>query len=449
MSYKDANAESPFPLFESAVSDFSASRSFFPDFSYPEGQDLSRITELFKELTNSSTPVIPCLSAISLELESLKCAPIHPILRSLDFADFAREAMLSTLNPVTICAFADCVSLATRTDPVVLKDFQSHQPFVFNLANVLESVGSLTIVSVVPLFRDLISCYDEDMFCLLLKLFDRRYKTNELCAGYAGAFAKMAEFVVDFEQARDFIPVFEMLVARNIWQFTLDGILALTRIEYLGDRADVLARFVMKDDLKTVTICESLCGKLPLIPDEYLCTALKIIYACFEAHIGCSPSIGNDLDLEFLLAIEDDEAISIAVEVFCVGMRSGDMRDRAVQDGHLMDLLTILEERPFRARMSAGTALSRILNDLDRDQLAELADAGLFEHLLACLENNDTPKLVREILLGFQRLVRLVPSSAPFVIERWNSFEPFMESEDRAISAYTYLLKNAVSYPDV
>jgi hypothetical protein len=174
-----------------------------------------------------------------------------------------------------------------------------------------------------------------------------------------------------------------------------------------------------------------------------LASALRIVHVCLDLFGGMNPSLAAILDLEFLLSIEDDTCLCLAVDIICVGLRSPDMGVR-VAKCCIGPLLGIAEQGPFVAQVAATTVLGRLLNVLDGSDLAGLVDVGFFERLVMCIEASDRTLFVRELLLAFNRLVRIMPESRAFVAERWDVFEPLLGVADGPTSSYAYLLKNMV-----
>jgi hypothetical protein len=420
-----------------------------PALSLPEPRDPAALAALFHARARAVGDCARqrgCLAEFCAELARVGRAPLLPALGALDLPALADDLLLSTLDPAFICAVAECVRAAAAADPALLAAFRRNHDLQFHLLDAIDSIGSDVVGALAPLFCALAVEWDRDFFDVAVRvLFDREYGRADVYVGFAQIFERLAALAPSLRAAKAFVPVFALLLDRRIWPFTLDGLLNLTPIE----SGMIVQQFMRPPDGGPgASVYAFVSARLPEIPGPFLASALRIVHFCIELEIGIMPAIGNDLDLGFLLSIADQESLCVAVAIVASGMRSQEMRTRVVQGGFLLPLLVVLQERPFPARMNASITFCQVLNDLSKDELAILGDAGLFDMLMDFLESDD-PLFVRQLLLGFLRLVRISEVATAFVAERWELLEPLLGSEDSAISSYALLLKCQVFPPDL
>jgi hypothetical protein len=430
--------------------DLDPSRDFVTSI-YPPAQDLTVISTLFQNLFNrdsqsDETAFVKCLHDIYMNLEAIRLAPIHPITQSMNCYDLADEILVSCLDSYVVCAVLDCVRAAVMTDPVVLRDFQAHPCFKFHLRDMINPTNLSIIESILFLFQFFITEYDEDVFMNAWMLLRCDYDSISVYIGLAAVFSTLAKFVPDVTKAVFFIRVFARLISKEIWMFTLDGVLSLMCL----DKSHLIhynLALLSERYLKHKTVLDCICMRLPHIPAAQLATGLRIVRDSLDVLLGTHPALGRHINLCFLLDVEDSECLCLAVDIFKIAMKSHEMTARVIQGGHLVRLFDILHDQPFPARMSAMIMFSRIIESLTQDHVECLLESGLVERLMDFLDN-DLPELVRELLLCFQRLVMVSSDMVIFLRNNWDAFEPFVDSPDEAISNYASILQKAVFGPD-
>jgi hypothetical protein len=418
---------------------------------YPPEQDLAVISTLFQNFADpdyqsNETAFIECLHDIYTNLEAIRLAPIHSITQFMNFCDLADTLLISCVNPCVVCDILNCVRAAVMTDPVVLRDFHAHPLFKLHLAALLNPTNLSIIESILLLFQFFITEYDDDIFTKLWVLLPYDYDSISVYIGFAALFSTVAKFVPDVRKALFFIRVFAFFIAKKLWRFTLDGLLSLMCFDtsYLIHYNLAL---LPEDFLNHKTVLDYICRSLPRIPASQLATGLRIVRDLLEVLIGIHPALGRHIDLGFLLDIEDPVCLCLAVDIFKAAVRSRKMTATIIQGGYLIRLFEVMKDQLFSARMSAVITFSRVITSLPEDQLACLLEYGFAEHLMYFLDN-DFPELVREVLLGFQRLVTVSPEMAIFVTNHWDEFAPLIDSPDETISRCAFFLEHTLFSPD-
>jgi hypothetical protein len=128
----------------------------------------------------------------------------------------------------------------------------------------------------------------------------------------------------------------------NFAPFAFDGYLAVHTWRFIGTCASssqpcVLTILVTNG--KRPAFLDLVIAGLTRLGLPLLHTALKFIIICLSSRLWIFPAIGNSIDLDFLISLEDIECQCSVAEIFRWLAKSPDMRPKLAEARYLFTLL--------------------------------------------------------------------------------------------------------------